>query len=210
FKGILYIQDLLIEGGEITCIVGKSGGGKTTLLKLLNNMISPDSGIIRYRGRDLEDYDPLALRREVLMLPQNPVMFPGTIRDNFCWTLEYTEEDFPGEEHFRVLLDKVGLEMNLDTGVDRLSGGEKQRVALARVLLLEPGVLLLDEPSSSLDEETEAAIIRMVVDYIEDREGTLVMVTHSRGVAGEYGDVLITLGEGEILDVERNRVSTDE
>ncbi|MFW6237923.1 MAG: ABC transporter ATP-binding protein, partial [Halanaerobiales bacterium] len=197
FKGILYIQDLLIEGGEITCIVGKSGGGKTTLLKLLNNMISPDSGIIRYRGRDLEDYDPLALRREVLMLPQNPVMFPGTIRDNFCRTLDYTESDFSGEESFHMLLDKVGLEMDLDSRADRLSGGEKQRVALARVLLLEPEVLLLDEPSSSLDEDTEAAIIRMVVDYIGEKEGTLVMVTHSRSVAGRYGDVIITLGDGE-------------
>ena len=210
FKDVLSIDHLSIECEKITCVIGESGGGKSTLLKLLNNMISPDSGTVFYRDREIKSYDPLTLRREVLMLPQNPVMFPGTIRDNFCRTLEYTEANSPGESRFRTILKKVGLEMVLDTRVDRLSGGETQRVALARVLLLEPEVLLLDEPSSSLDEKTEGAIIRMIVNYIKEKTGTLVMITHSQQVAARYGDSIITLKNNKIISVENNRSNTDD
>lgn len=200
FKDILNIDKLIIEAGQITGIVGKSGGGKTTFLKLLNNMISPDQGTIKFKSKDIMEYDPIELRRQVVMLPQNPVVFGETIEDNFKLTLEYADKS--SSLDFEQVLEQVKLDHDLDTKGDNLSGGEKQRLALARVMLLEPKILLLDEPSSALDQETEQFIIEMVVDYIKRVNGTLVMITHSKTIADQYSDKLITINQGQIDSVE--------
>ncbi len=205
YKDILDIKDLKIEEKKITCIVGKSGGGKTTLLKLLNNMVSCDSGLLKFKGQKISDYNPIQLRREIIMLPQNPIMFSTTIKDNFTKTLKYTGNELRSENNYVNLLKKLDLEHNLATDTIKLSGGEKQRLALARVLLLKPKILLLDEPSSALDEDTEKFIIKMVVNYIKENNGTLIMVTHSRSIADEYGDTIITLNNGQIENVEKRR-----
>ncbi|MEJ6950702.1 ABC transporter ATP-binding protein [Natronospora cellulosivora (SeqCode)] len=207
FKDILNILDLEIEEKKITCILGKSGGGKTTFLRLLNNIISADQGTIKFKNKDIEEYHPIELRREIIMLPQSPSMFPGTIEDNFSKTLEYTESKEIKQENkvklYGELLKKVGLSHTLDTNTKNLSGGEKQRLALARILLLKPAILLLDEPSSALDEETEDFIIKMVVNYIKEKKGSLIMVTHSRSVAEKYANIIITLNNGKIEEIER-------
>lgn len=206
FKDILNIMELEIKDKKITCIVGKSGGGKTTLLRLLNNMLTISSGSIKYKNREITEYDPFKLRREIIMLPQNPTMFPDTIRDNFCKTLEYTEKVVIDDKDYIELLKKVGLEHGLKTYVGTLSGGEKQRLALARVLLLQPEILLLDEPSSALDEDTEDFIIQMVVNYIKEKDGILVMVTHSQSVAEKYGEIIVTLNNGKIDKIDKREV----
>lgn len=199
YKDILEIDHLEINKGEITCIVGRSGGGKSTFLKLLNNMISSDKGHIKFKGKNLEEYNPIKLRREILMLPQNPVLFSGTIRDNFSITLQYNDLELEDDKKYNELLKKVGLyNQDLDTSAEKLSGGEKQRLALARILLLDPDILLLDEPSSALDDETEKLIIEMVVSFINDKNGTLVMVTHSKKIAQRYADRIITINEGSL------------
>ena len=199
FKDILQIEDLQINEGEITCIVGRSGGGKSTFLRLLNNMVSSDKGKILFKGKEIEDYNPINLRREVSMMPQNPVIFSGSIRDNFDITLNYNDEYAMADEKYEKILRKVGLaDHNLDEDADKLSGGEKQRLALARILILDPDILLLDEPSSALDEETERLIIEMVVKCMREKDGTLIMVTHSKAIAEKYGDRIITINEGEL------------
>ena len=199
YKDILEIDNLTINKGEITCIVGRSGGGKSTFLRLLNNMVSIDSGQILFKGQAISEYNPIKLRREVLMLPQNPVIFSGTIRDNFTITLNYNNEYAMSDQTYNKILKKVGLkEQNLDDDAEKLSGGEKQRLALARILILDPDILLLDEPSSALDEETERLIIEMVVNCIKEKDGTLIMVTHSKEIANKYGDRIITINEGEL------------
>lgn len=202
FRDILTVDELALKAKQVTCIVGKSGGGKTTLLKLLNNLISADSGTILYKEREIDTLNPIALRREVMMLPQQPVMFSGTIRENFEKTLRFTEREATGDAVYESLLQQVGLRLPLEVDTKDLSGGEKQRVALARVLLLHPETLLLDEPSSALDDETENFIIRMVVDYTRKRKGTLIMVTHAMSVAQRFADVTITLNDGKIQKVE--------
>ena len=199
YNDILKVNNLEIEENKITCIVGKSGGGKTTFLKLLNNMISPTAGIIKFKGKDIMDYDPVELRRKVPMLPQNPVVFSKTIKANFDLALKYAELEKKSEKEYKEILKRVSLEkQKLDKNAEDLSGGEKQRVALARILLLEPNILLLDEPSSALDEKTEKLIIETVVDYIENKNGTLIMVTHSTKIAKEYGDEIVTINHGKI------------
>ncbi len=202
YRDILKVEELALKALQVTCIVGKSGGGKTTLLKLLNNLISADSGTILYKGKEIETYNPVALRREVMMLPQQPVMFSGSIGENFDKTLRFAERDVARDGVYRDLLQQVGLKMLPEADTRDLSGGEKQRVALARVLLLQPETLLLDEPSSALDDETEDFIIRMVVDYTRKRKGTLIMVTHAMSVAQRFADVTITLNDGMIQKIE--------
>ncbi|MPM81658.1 Tungstate uptake system ATP-binding protein TupC [bioreactor metagenome] len=203
FRDILTVDELELKAQQVTCIVGKSGGGKTTLLKLLNNLISADSGTILYKGKEIDTYNPIALRREVMMLPQQTVMFSGTIRENFNKTLRFTEQEVASDEVYKDLLQQVGLKLPLEADTKDLSGGEKQRVALARVLLLHPETLLLDEPSSALDDETEDFIIGMVVDYTRKRKGTLIMVTHAMSVAERFADVTITLFDGKIQRVDK-------
>ena len=199
FKNILNIEKAEIEKNMITAILGSSGGGKTTFLKLLNNMITADQGKIMYKDKDIESYAPVALRREVVMLPQDPEIFKGSIKDNFKITEEISDNGISKNLNYEKLLTKVSLTQNLNDAADNLSGGEKQRLALARVMLLEPEVLLLDEPSSSLDHKTEAKIIKMVVDYVRENNRTLIMVTHSPDIAEKFADRIINIEAGKIV-----------
>ncbi|MFW5988337.1 MAG: ABC transporter ATP-binding protein [bacterium] len=201
FKDILEVEKAELEKNIITAILGSSGGGKTTFLRLLNNMISADQGKITYKNKDIEKYDPVQLRREVVMLPQDPKVFKGSIKDNFKITEEITDKEFSENKNYKEFLHKVSLTQNLDDNADNLSGGEKQRLALARVMLLEPEVLLLDEPSSSLDKKTEEKIIKMVVDYVRENDRTLIMVTHSPDIAEKFADRIINIEAGKIVNV---------
>ena len=200
FKDILNIGKIELDKNMVTAILGSSGGGKTTFLKLLNNMITADQGEIFYKGKNIESYDPVALRREVVMLPQDPEIFKGTIRDNFKITEEIADNGISKNLNYKELLEKVSLSQNLGDNAENLSGGEKQRLALARVMLLEPEVLLLDEPSSSLDKKTEEKIIQMVVDYVRENKRTLIMVTHSPEIAEKFADRIINIEAGRITD----------
>jgi len=199
FKDILNIKKVELDKNMITAILGSSGGGKTTFLKLLNNMITADQGKITYKGQDIESYDPVALRREVVMLPQDPEIFRGSIKDNFKITEEIADKVISKNLNYEELLHQVSLTQNLANDAQKLSGGEKQRLALARVMLLEPEVLLLDEPSSSLDKITEEKIIKRVVDYVSKNDRTLIMVTHSLDIAEKFADRIINIEAGKIV-----------
>ncbi len=199
YKDIIFIDNLEIRGGEVTCILGKSGGGKTTLLKLLNHLYSYDTGSIVFKGDELKEVDPINLRRQVVMLGQSPTIFSGTVRDNLLVGSKFHGIS-PNDSQLLDTLKKVYLDIDLDADASNLSGGEKQRLALGAVLLLKPEIMLLDEPSSALDEDTEKFIIDMVVNYIKKKKGTLIMVTHSGEIAREYADRIIRVDKGRITD----------
>lgn len=200
YKHILDIKELEIPGQRITCIVGQSGSGKTTLLRMLNKLISPDSGNILYNDENLKEIDSICLRRKVVMLSQTPVIFNGTIRDNLQIGLKLAEKPEAADSELLEILEKVHLKKALDENADKLSGGEKQRLALGRVILLKPEVLLLDEPSSALDEETEQLIIESVVEFSKRNNRTLIMVTHSKKVADTFADNIIEIKEGKVVE----------
>lgn len=202
YKDILNIKSLSIEAGQATSIVGQSGSGKTTILRLLNKLISCDSGDIRYKGVSLRELDSVSLRREVVMLAQSPAIFEGSVRDNLTIGLHFSERPLPSDDELSRTLTLVKLSKNLNSDAESLSGGEKQRLALARVLLMKPSVLLLDEPSSALDEETEDIIMNSLLAYVKQSGSTLVMVTHSKRVAYQYSNRIVEIRNGSIFNME--------
>jgi len=202
YKNFISVDHLVIEAGQTTCIVGESGSGKTTLLKLLNNMLACTEGTIYYRGEDLKQLDPVKHRREVIMLPQTPVIFPGSVKDNLLIGLKFAGKEAAADEKLLEELDRVCLNKELGEDAEKLSGGEMQRLALARVILMEPSVLLLDEPTSALDEGSEENINHYINDYLTGVDKTLVMVTHSSQLARQMGDRIITVNGGVVTATE--------
>jgi putative ABC transport system ATP-binding protein len=199
YRGIVDIPYLEIPSGKVTCIVGRSGSGKTTAMRMLNRMVSPDTGTILYKGTPITEIDPVHLRRQVVMLPQTPVMFDGTIRDNLLIGLEFSERDPVPDDMLRRVLEIMDLRKELDDDAATLSGGEKQRVALGRILVMRPDAALLDEPSSALDEGTERAVLGRLADAARERGVTVVMVTHSRPLAEAVADHLVEIDAGQVV-----------
>ncbi|HLR34101.1 MAG TPA: ATP-binding cassette domain-containing protein [Tissierellales bacterium] len=199
YKNILEVPHFEISQNKITTIVGESGSGKTTLLKLLNKMINPTEGHIYYKNKNIKEREPVELRREVVMLPQNPVIFSGTIKDNLLIGLKFSEKPLVEDKELKDIMEIIYLKKGLDSEVDKLSGGEKQRLALGRTLLLSPEVFLFDEPSSALDEGSEDVVIRNIVEYVKEKEKTLIMVTHSIKIAKEYSDFIVEMKDGKII-----------
>jgi putative ABC transport system ATP-binding protein len=200
YKDVLDIKDLHIEKNKITCIVGESGSGKTTLLKLFNKLISPDKGEIKYMDKNLRDFDSVKLRREVVMLPQSPAIYEGSVKDNLLIGLKFSEKDeIIQEDSLMKILKEVSLNKNLQDNAEKMSGGEQQRLALGRIILLDPNVYLLDEPSSALDEETEYLVIEKMVDHVRKNNKTLIMVTHTKRIAEEFADNIVEVNKGKIV-----------
>ncbi|NCC48974.1 MAG: ABC transporter ATP-binding protein [Clostridia bacterium] len=206
YRGILDIPDLQIPEGKITTFVGPSGSGKTTILRLLNKMISPTSGRILYQDQVLESIDSVTHRRSVIMLPQNPLPFPGTVRDNLNLGFRMQHRPDAPDQELTDLLPRLSLGKKLDDPVDRLSGGEMQRLALGRVLLLDAPVYLLDEPSSALDESTEDLIFQILSRFAREKQKTLIMVTHSSQVAQTYSDRIIRVTDEGRVQPEKEGV----
>ncbi|MBU4690193.1 ABC transporter ATP-binding protein [Mycoplasma sp. ES3157-GEN-MYC] len=202
YENILDIKHLKFEKGKINVITGPSGGGKSTLLKMLNKMISPTSGSIIYNGRNLDLVPSLDLRREVSMLSQTPIILGETIEDNLKIAFQFQSRTIPTKEEMTKILTDVKLNKKLEDEARSLSGGEKQRLSLARILLLSPEVFLLDEPSSMLDKDTEDFILNFLSKFAENTHKTIIMVTHSPEVAAKYAQTLTHISEGKIKELD--------
>ncbi|WP_088225490.1 ABC transporter ATP-binding protein [Desulfosporosinus sp. FKB] len=199
YKDVLDLPKLEIEQEEITTLVGASGSGKTTILRMLNKLISPTQGRIIFNGTDLRQINSVAHRRTVSMLSQSPAIFEGSIRDNLNAGLRFQERELPSDKELNHILEQVKLSKSLENSANTLSGGEKQRLALGRILLLNSKVYLLDEPSSALDDETEEMIIQMLTEHVKREKKTIVMVTHSKAIAEKYSDTIIEISKGRCL-----------
>jgi putative ABC transport system ATP-binding protein len=181
-------------------LAGPSGCGKSTLLRLLNRLADPDRGEVRYRGREVAEYDVLELRREVSLVPQLPALVNGTVADNITFAARLGRSD---PEPTR-LLELAGLDPSfLERDGAQLSVGEQQRVMLARALALDPSVLLLDEPTSALDQEARDAVERTLARLRAELGISLVLVTHDLSQAARLADWVLRLDNGRIVERQR-------
>ncbi len=190
----LQIHRLVIESVGVTVLSGPSGAGKSTLLRLCNRLDVPDAGRVSFCGTDLDDLDPRQLRRRVGMVFQRPTLFPGTVADN----LRVARPAVTRPE-MEAALEQVALDGSfVDRPGDELSGGEAQRACLARTMLTEPEVLLLDEPTSSLDEEASGHLERSVR-LLVDGGVAAIWVSHDREQVRRMADHLVRLDAGQVV-----------
>ncbi|MCD5323563.1 MULTISPECIES: ABC transporter ATP-binding protein [Pontibacillus] len=198
-KSPLKQLDFKVKKGENVMLFGPSGAGKSTLLHLFNRLSDPEEGSIQYLGKNLQDYGIIELRKQVGLVMQAPNLFPGTVLDNlkFGPSLHGEWKD----SNAKSLLEAVQLPLDyLNRAIDQLSGGEQQRVSLARTLANKPSVLLLDEPTSALDQHTTEEIEQVLEGLAVEQGVTLIMVTHHLDQAKRLGSRGIFLADGEIVE----------
>jgi putative ABC transport system ATP-binding protein len=184
-----------IGSGVATALVGASGAGKSTLLRLLNRLEEPVAGVVRLHGEPLPSLDVLALRRRVGLVGQQPVLLTETVLED----LRVGRPDLT-EVQAASLLERVHLPAAMLTrGIDGLSGGEAQRVCLARALAVGPEVLLLDEPTSALDAASALVVERTIQDLVAGGM-TAVLVSHDSAQARRIADQAIVLDTGRLAE----------
>lgn len=180
-----------------SCLAGPSGAGKSTLLRLLDRLADPDSGRVLYEGTDVRERDPLALRREVCLVPQLPALIDGSVHDNVAYGARLAGRSFDA----RSCLELAGLDPGFEgRDASKLSVGEQQRVMLARALALEPRVLLLDEPTASLDEVARDAVESTLRGLHARTAIATVLVTHDMAQARRMADYVVRLDAGRVVD----------
>lgn len=197
FENVKFIKeydDFSIDKNEVVFVVGKSGSGKSTLLKLINNTLQMKSGRIFYKDENILNIKPVELRKNIIMTSQENFLFDMTIRENFHEFYKLRDLEELTDEEITKFLKITNFDVDLNLNVEKLSGGEKQRVFLAIALSLDPEVLLLDEPTSALDNKTAFDMMKNIVNYCKHNDITLVVVTHARQLVDEFADKIIDLG----------------
>lgn len=191
--------DLAVAAGETLTVVGPSGAGKSTVLRLLCRLEEPTGGTVYLDGTDYRRVDPTELRTRIGMVPQAPALRDGTVSENVAIGPRLRGEPV---ESGRVenLLAGVDLAGYADRNVADLSGGEAQRVAIARTLMIDPEVLLLDEPTASLDPAAQTEVEGLLADLLAGTDRTVVLVTHDQAQVGRIADRVVRFAGGEIRD----------
>ncbi len=197
--------DLELKRGEFVALLGRSGSGKSTLLNLIGGLDRPDSGEIRIEGSRVDLLDETARtvlrRRRIGFVFQAFNLIPTlTVLENVLLPLDLDGgADRAGRERARELLAAVGLVERAASFPDRLSGGEQQRVAVARALVAEPAIVLADEPTGNLDHVTGEEVLGLLQRLVPDRGATLLMVTHSNDAAARASRVVV-LDDGRVVE----------
>jgi putative ABC transport system ATP-binding protein len=188
-----------VQRGEVLAVVGPSGSGKSSFLRLLNRLDEPTGGTVRLNGQDYRELAPQELRRRVGMVMQAAYLFSGTVAENVAFGPR--QRGVKCAEQIVTLLQRVGLSGYQDRDVSQLSGGEAQRVSLARTLANAPETLLLDEPTSALDDSAARGIEDLVLGIIRERRMTCVIVTHNIAQARRVADRTMILEAGKLVAV---------
>ena len=192
---ILGSLDLKVNKGELVTIMGASGSGKSTLLRLINRLSEIDSGLILLNGNDIRSHVPMELRRKIGMVFQVPVTFKGSVRDNLVFGIKL----WGGKMGIETLSRDAGIpEDLLDADAGQLSIGEKQRVCIARALANQPEILLLDEPTSSLDAVSAQKIEKLLLGLQKERDLTILWVTHEKEQVERIGGRRLILRDGRL------------
>ena len=209
-KGI----DLEVARGEVMCLIGASGSGKSTFLRLINHLekldagrLSVDGELVGYREQgnklyELKDKEICSQRAQIGMVFQRFNLFPHlSVRDNITIGPVKVKGQSVANARDRAaaLLERVGLSEKIDAFPSQLSGGQQQRVAIARALAMDPKLMLFDEPTSALDPELVGEVLD-VMRKLADEGMTMVVVTHEMGFAREVGDSLVFMDDGQIME----------
>lgn len=189
-----------IEVGEVLAVVGPSGSGKSSFLRLLNRLDEPSGGSVLLNGQDYKELEPEELRRRVGMVMQTPYLFPGTVANNVSYGPRQRGEAFV-DAQIAAVLQRVGLSGFQQRDVSNLSGGEAQRVSIARTLANAPEIILLDEPTSALDENSARDVEDLVLDVIRERQMTCVIVTHNNDQARRLADRTMIIAGGRSVAI---------
>jgi len=209
--------DLTVEAGETVAVLGRSGTGKSVLLKLLIGLQQPDSGSIRVLGQEIAGLEMDALneiRKKMGFLFQQSALYDSfTVEENVAFPLRrHTQlSDAERKKKVRELLSSVGLEKDPQKMPSDISGGMQKRVALARAIALDPEVLLFDEPTTGLDPITASEIGQLILDLQKKHHMTSVVVTHDMHAAKKFSDRMVLLHEatiraaGTFADLERSK-----
>lgn len=200
-KKVLDIEELDLEAGRITGIIGPSGAGKSTLLYILNGLEKASGGSIVFDGKELRGEPDLETRRQMSMVFQKPTVFNTTVYENMACSLKLRGMK-NGDIRNRVLeLSKlIGLEDKLKQKAVTLSGGEAQRLSLARAIIHRPKVLMLDEPTANLDPANVAMIEKLVLHVRTEYKTSIVVITHNMFQARRISEKLVFLLNGTIVE----------
>jgi putative ABC transport system ATP-binding protein len=199
-RAIVDSLTLAVAPNEVLAVMGASGSGKSSLLRLLNRLDEPTSGRILLDGTDIHTLSPRDLRRRVGLVLQTPYLFAGTIADNLAFGPRAHGLTLAPAE-IEELLAQVRLSGYAGRDASRLSGGEAQRVSVARTLANRPEVLLLDEPTSALDADSKADVEQLILKIVRERKLACILVTHDPQQARRMGDRILVLAAGKQLRI---------
>ncbi|HEC92828.1 MAG TPA: ATP-binding cassette domain-containing protein [Candidatus Atribacteria bacterium] len=202
-KTVLDVDCLDFQEGKIYAIVGPNGSGKTTLLNILNLLDNPDEGQISFYDQEISNKsneDTLKIRRRMTLVNQNPFLFHSTVYDNIAYGLKIRSFSST-EQRIRIknALNMVGLPGFEKRKVNQLSGGEAQRVVIARALVIEPEVLFLDEPTANIDQRHIDVVERIIKKINKETKTTVIFTTHDLSQAYRLADEVLSLLEGKVI-----------
>lgn len=204
-REILHGVSLRVEAGEFLSVMGESGSGKSTLLNLLAGNLRPDAGTVTLNGREvtaMTDRELARLRRTDLGFVYQSLNLIDTLtaRDNILLPLVLDRADLnEGKKRMRAVTERMRVEHLLDAFPETLSGGERQRVAIARAMVHRPAILMLDEPTGSLDSRSATEVMELLRELNREEEVTILQVTHST-IAASYGDRTVFMRDGRVSD----------
>ncbi|WP_041855740.1 ABC transporter ATP-binding protein [Candidatus Korobacter versatilis] len=197
-KVIVDAVSLTVAQGEVLCVLGPSGSGKSSFLRLLNRLAEPTSGMVYLEGKDYRELAPRELRRRVGMITQQAFLFPGRVAENVRFGPRQRGQEIT-DDAVEECLRGVGLSGYGSRQGSTLSGGEAQRVSIARALANEPVVLLADEPTSALDDFSKSGIEALLREIVKARQLTCVMVTHDVAQARRMADRVALFRGGRVV-----------
>ncbi len=198
YKDFIKYKDVSILADKVNFIIGESGCGKSTFLKLLNKTDNFSSGEILYKNKSISEYESIALRKEVKLISQCPFLFSGSIKNNFQMFYDYCEEKVISEERIKYFLSLLEANFCLETECDNMSGGEKQRVYIAICLSMEASTIMLDEATSALDSKLSHKVLENITNYAKENKKTLLIISHDNSLVEKFAEHVIDLNGAKI------------
>ncbi|MDF2951624.1 MAG: transporter related [Anaerocolumna sp.] len=193
YQDRIHYQDIQILMDKVNFIVGNSGTGKSTLLRLFNGTLSPSSGNLLYFGQDIEELNTIDLRKDIMLISQTVFLFDASIRENFKLFYEYRGMELLTDAKMQEFLNMCNIFFPLEKDCTSMSGGERQRVYIAIFLSFMPKVIMLDEPTSALDKENSKIVISNITSFCQNHKITVIIVSHDSYITETFAENLITI-----------------